>query len=301
MDVRIEHPSRPEQVEAWAQILWEVEGLRMGVEELRHNFAEDRDSIWALAHLDGEPAGTGVGRPSSVAGEHYGAVRVLPDRRRQGVGGELLRALAEHARAGGSTHIWGRIRADDEASLGFASHRGFTEVGRERDVVVDLSHSAAVAPDPPDGIALVSFAERPDLILAVFAIDGEVSPDVPTHGTHEPVSKADWMRENVEGPGAFLEACFIALEGDQVVGYTAVRRYGPDSPEAENRLTAVRRPWRGRGIATALKRAQIEVARAAGIERIFTTNDETNVAMRGVNARLGYEPLPERVVVRGPA
>jgi mycothiol synthase len=135
----------------------------------------------------------------------------------------------------------------------------------------------------------------------VFAIDGEVSPDVPTHGTHEPVSKADWMRENVEGPGAFLEACFIALEGDQVVGYTAVRRYGPDSPEAENRLTAVRRPWRGRGIATALKRAQIEVARAAGIERIFTTNDETNVAMRGVNARLGYEPLPERVVVRGPA
>ena len=75
----------------------------------------------------------------------------------------------------------------------------------------------------------------------------------------------------------------------------------PDSPEAENRLTAVRRPWRRRGIASALKRAQIEAARAAGIETIATTNDELNVGMRGVNERLGYEPEPERVVVSGPA
>jgi RimJ/RimL family protein N-acetyltransferase len=110
-----------------------------------------------------------------------------------------------------------------------------------------------------------------------------------------------WARENLEGPGALPEACVIALDGEEVVGYTALRRYGADSPEAENRLTAVRRPWRRRGIATALKRAQIEAARTAGIETISTTNDELNVGMRGVNARLGYEPEPERVVVSGPA
>ncbi len=111
----------------------------------------------------------------------------------------------------------------------------------------------------------------------------------------------DWARENLEGPGAFPEGCVIALEGDEVVGYTALRRYGADSPQAENRLTAVRRPWRRRGIASALKQAQIEAARAAGIETIATLNDELNVGMRGVNERLGYEPEPERVVVSGPA
>jgi mycothiol synthase len=301
MTIRIEHPERDDQVEAWADILWQVEGLRMGVEELRHSFEAGRDSLWALAYLDGEPAGIGVSRASSTAGEHYGAVRVLPDRRRQGVGSGLLRAVAGHTRAAGRTAIWGRILADDQASLDFAGHRGFSEVGRERDIVLDVSSAEPVAPDPPAGITLVSFAERPDLIPAVLAVDGEVSVDVPTHGTQQPMSEAEWMRENVEGPGAFLEACFVALEGDEVVGYTAIRRYGAGSPEAENRLTAVRRPWRGRGIATALKRAQIERARKAGVERIFTTNDETNVAMRGVNARLGYEPLPERVVVSGPA
>lgn len=300
MTIRIEHPERDDQVEAWADILWQVEGLRMGVEELRHSFEADRDSLWALAYLDGEPAGTGVSRASSTAGQHYGAVRVLPDRRRRGVGNELLRAVAAHTRAAGRTAIWGRILADDQESLAFAGHRGFSEVGRERDIVLDVGRADPVMHDPPAGITLVSFAERPDLIPAVLAVDREVSVDVPTHGTQQPMSEAEWMRENVEGPGAFLEACFAALEGDEVVGYTAIRRYGAGSAEAENRLTAVRRPWRGRGIATALKRAQIERAREAGVERIFTTNDETNLAMRGVNARLGYEPLPERVVVSGP-
>lgn len=115
-----------------------------------------------------------------------------------------------------------------------------------------------------------------------------------------PATHDHWRFENLEGPGAMPEACFAALDGDVVVGYAALRRRGAGAPDAENLLTAVRREWRGRGIATALKRAQIESAREAGIEKIHTTNDETNVAMRGVNARLGYEPQPEQVVVSGP-
>jgi mycothiol synthase len=299
MSIRIEHPETDAQVEAWAEILRTVEGLRMDVAELRHSFEQDRESLWALAYLDGEPAGLGVGRPSSIVGEHYAAARVLPAVRRRGVGSALLAAITEHARAADSKQLWGRIRADDAESLSFAERRGFTEVGRERDVVLDLSKAAPAAADPPPGIALVSFAARPDLIPAVFAVDNEVTVDVPAHGANEPMSYENWARENLEGPGAMPEACFIALEGDEVVGYSALRRYGAGSPEAENRLTAVRRPWRRRGIATALKRAQIEAARAAGIERISTTNDETNIGMRGVNERLGYEPQPERIVVSG--
>ena len=301
MAIHIEPPKSTEQIEAWAEVIWCVEGLRIDVDELRHSFEQDTESLWVLGYLDGEPAGTGVGRPSSLAGAHYAAVRVLPDRRGRGVGSALLAAIAEHARARGATELWGRIRADDEATLAFVERRGFREVGRERDVLLDLSKVPAAEAEPPSGITLVTFAERPDLIPAVFAVDNEVSLDVPAHAVHEPMTYEDWARENLEGPGAFPEGCVIALEGDEVVGYTALRRYGAGSPQAENRLTAVRRPWRRRGIATALKRAQIEAARAAGIETIATTNDELNVGMRGVNERLGYEPKPERVVVSGPA
>ncbi len=55
-----------------------------------------------------------------------------------------------------------------------------------------------------------------------------------------------------------------------------------------------------RGIASALKREQIVRAREVGVEQIFTTNDETNTGMRGVNARLGYRPAPTRILVSGP-
>ena len=96
------------------------------------------------------------------------------------------------------------------------------------------------------------------------------------------------------------DALIAALAGDDVVGYTGLRRRGASSPIAENMLTAVRRDWRRRGIATALKREQVARARDAGIEQIFTTNDETNAGMRGVNARLGYRPAPTHIVVTGP-
>jgi GNAT superfamily N-acetyltransferase len=301
MTIHIEPPKSTEQIEAWAEMIWCVEGLRIDVDELRHSFERDTESLWVLGYLDGEPAGTGVGRPSSLTGANYAAVRVLPDLRGRGVGSALLAEIAQHARARGAGELWGRIRAEDEATLALAERRGFREVGRERDVLLDLSKVPPVAPERPTGITLVTFAERPDLIPAVFALDNEVSLDVPSHGSQEPMAYEHWARENLEGPGAFPEACVIALEGEEVVGYTALRRYGAGSPRAENRLTAVRRPWRRRGIATALKRTQIEAARAAGIEAIATTNDELNVGMRGVNERLGYEPEPERVVVSGPA
>jgi mycothiol synthase len=300
MAIHIEPPETDEQVQAWAEILRRVQALRFDVDELRHSFEQDRASLWALAYLDGEPAGLGVGRPSSLPGSHYAAARVLPEKRRRGVGGELLAAIAAHARAADATELWGRIRNDDAESLGFAERRGFTEVGRERDVVLDLTKVAPAAAEAPPGITLVSFVERPDLIPAVFALHNEVSVDVPAHRAHEPITFERWARENIEGPGACPAACFMALAGDELVGYTAARRNGAGSPEAENLLTGVRRSWRRRGIATALKRAQIEAARDAGIERISTTNDETNVGMRGVNERLGYEPEPERIVVSGP-
>jgi len=301
MAIHIEHPTSDEQVAAWAGIMLRLDDIRIGVDSLRHGFEEDRDSLWALGYLDGVPVGVGVSRPSSRLGANYGMARVLPEHRGRGLGTALLTAISAHTHAGGRHEVWGRIFADDTQSLAFAERRGFREVGREREVVLDVAGAAQTKLEPPSGIELVSFAERPDLIPAVFEKEAELAADVPGHSPHQEMTYEHWARENVEGPGVFLEACFVALDAGEVVGYTSIRRRGADAPDAENLLTAVRRPWRGRGIATALKRAQIERARAAGVEKIYTSNDEVNTAMRGVNERLGYEPLPERVIVSGAA
>ena len=66
-------------------------------------------------------------------------------------------------------------------------------------------------------------------------------------------------------------------------------------------MTAVKRAWRGRGIAKSLKLAEITWAQANGIERLTTTNEERNAPMLRINASLGYRPAPGRVLLRGPA
>jgi mycothiol synthase len=278
-----------------------VSGQVFSVEELTYALQSDRESAWILGYLDDEPVGCGVGRPSSIRESQYSMVRVLPEHRGQGVGTALYQAVSQHARGTGKTSLWGRIREADAESLRFARRHGFEEVGREYEVVLELA-DVDTSHEPPAGVELVAIAERPDLVRAAYDVECEVSPDVPRAPgqEHEQPSFERWHADYLEGPGAMPEAVVVALVDGQAVGYAGLRRKGTTSPIAENMLTAVKRPFRGRGIATALKLAQIDRARAAGVERLFTTNDEGNVGMREVNRRLGYTPLPSEIVVSGP-
>ena len=65
-------------------------------------------------------------------------------------------------------------------------------------------------------------------------------------------------------------------------------------------MTGVKRAWRGRGVAGALKRAQIAWAKEQGYERLSTTNELRNEPIRRLNERLGYREAPGHIVVRGP-
>jgi predicted GNAT family acetyltransferase len=65
-------------------------------------------------------------------------------------------------------------------------------------------------------------------------------------------------------------------------------------------MTGVARRARGRGIAKALKYAQIVAARQAGVRYLRTQNDLANAAMRCVNEHFGYERLFEWVHLSGP-
>jgi len=301
MSIRLESPSTSSQYEVWATIILRVSGQEFTVEELTHALQSDRASAWILAYLDDEPVGCGVGRPSSIQGTQYAMARVLQEHRGRGVGTALYRGLSEHARAAGKTSLWGRICEDDTESLRFANRLGFEEVARDYEVVLELA-DVDTSREPPTGVEIVSIAERPDLARAAYDLDCEISPDVPRPPgeAHEQAPFERWHTGYLEGPGALPEALVVALVDGEPVGYAGMRRRGTTSPVGENLLTAVKAAYRGRGIATALKLAQIERARAAGVQQIYTTNDQDNVGMREVNKRLGYKPLPVEIVVSGP-
>jgi GNAT superfamily N-acetyltransferase len=96
---------------------------------------------------------------------------------------------------------------------------------------------------------------------------------------------------------ALRDCCFAALADGRVVGYATLHDAGRGV--GLHAMTGVRRPWRGRGVAGALKSAQIAAARAAGLRELRTTTALANASMLHVNERLGYQRGVAWVHLRG--
>ena len=81
---------------------------------------------------------------------------------------------------------------------------------------------------------------------------------------------------------------FLALHDGEVVGCAGLGLDADNPTRAENALTAVRRDWRGRGIAVHLKQRTLAWAAEHGIAEVYTWTQDGNAAMRALNTRLGY-------------
>jgi GNAT superfamily N-acetyltransferase len=258
-----------------------------------------------LAWLDGEPVGSGgVGRIYVYAEDYpalWGSIAVLPDHRRKGVGGALLAVLAEAARAAGKPTLVGRTTSDRTESMAFLEHRGFVEHERMKAVRLDLETIEIPTIDPPAGVEITSLAARPDLIEGVYAVALEALPDIPGEGPMVPGSLAEFRVRDVDRDVVPAGGFAVGLDATTgtVVGYANLMLVPGNPTIAWHGMTAVARAWRGRGVASAMKRATIAWAAANGIEALETANDTDNVPMRAVNRALGYQPLPDEIYYRG--
>ena len=89
-------------------------------------------------------------------------------------------------------------------------------------------------------------------------------------------------------------------ETGEVAGWASLMFVPGSTTMAWHDMTAVGRRWRGRGVATVLKRATIAWAIEHGLEVLETGNDVDNGPMRAVNAKLGYRPIPDQLTLHGP-
>jgi GNAT superfamily N-acetyltransferase len=230
----------------------------------------------------------------------YAMVVVRALQRRTGIGTALYAALSREAARHGTAVFDSYVKEGDDWSLGWATRRGFEETGRESRLELDLSGIEAPVLDPPDGIRIVSWAEFPDLVRGMYEVAQEAYPDVPGNENDLMESFDDWLAHDLGGHGDKPEATFVALAGDEVVGYAKFSLTDAQPKVAFHDITGVKRAWRGRGIAAALKRAEIAWAKWNGYERLSTMNEERNEPIRRLNERYGYETVPGRIFVRGP-
>jgi mycothiol synthase len=266
------------------------------VENLRHHRDTSPGLTYLVARLDGEPAGCGFAEPTPAS--HAAAdISVVPELRARGIGSALLSATSAYAQKLGKELLQGHVHESDTSSRRWLDRRGFRAVGGEKAVALELA-AATPAVTPPAGVVIVPRAGRPDLLDGMYAVAREADEDIP--GSTGVRSFDDWRALEIDRPTRSAELCFVALAGDEVIGYAALDVFGEDG---EHSLTAVKRAWRRRGVATALKHAQIAAAKRAGFRRLFTGSEERNLPMRRLNEKLGYRPEPSLsvVVVRGPA
>jgi GNAT superfamily N-acetyltransferase len=215
-------------------------------------------------------------------------VRVLPERRRAGIGTALVEAAASGARELGYESAWGCVRAGDEDSLKFVSRRGFAEVGRDVELTRRLSPGQEAI---PAGIVELGDEHR----VGAYAVSVAAVPDMPTAGAAEARSFESWVEHELAG----AIAAFVALERGTVVGYATLEPTG-DPKRLEHGFTGVLPEHRRRGYATALGRAQIAWAAERSYEELVTTTGVTNEALRRQKAKLGYVERDGPILVRGP-
>jgi mycothiol synthase len=248
--------------------------------------------LMLLAEREGKVVGHGLSDQSNETGRAGITPRVRPEARRQGVGTALLLALAEHAVAQG----YGRAgcNVDDAGSVVFAEKFGFVEEGRQVEQVRRIG--AEPWPSPPSGYEVVSVAERPELWpLAYHQVALVTFPDMDVPSLLN-VSEQAWETEWMTDP----EAMFVAVAGDEVIGVAGLLP-DPDKPErAEVAYTGVRREWRGKSVASTLKRTSMAWAAEHGITEIYTWTQQGNANMRRLNEHLGFTYGITSVNVRSP-
>jgi GNAT superfamily N-acetyltransferase len=225
---------------------------------------------------------------------------VPPRNRGRGAGTALYAAISDWARERSLATLEAIVADNDPDSLAFAERRGFVEERREKGVALDLTAIEPPPVEPPPGVEIVTWAERPELARGMFEVSVEASPDVPGYEDEEHQPFEAWLEHDMQGPGDRPEATFVAVAGDEVAGYAKFSLSSTSTTSAHHDLTAVKRAWRGRGVGRALKAAQIGWAKANGYEQLRTQNDERNEPIRRLNAEFGYAPAIGRIYLRGP-
>ena len=279
--------------EAWARIKTAVVPSEpTTVAEVR-KYDGEPGRLLLLADLDGETVACGVAGRSSFGGRAFMAVRVLPEFRRRGVGHALVAALAEHARASGFDGVNAFVDAREPEAAAFARSFGLEEIDYQLEQVRVLGDEPL--PRVPDGLTLVSLdGRRDELLHAAWPLAQEGYADMPTPQPME-VKLEEWLRDEA----TLADGSFVAMEGNEIVGYAGLRERAEEGV-AEHGFTVVRRDRRGRGIARALKQAEIHWASRNGIRELVTWTQRGNEAMQATNRSLGYVDRERVLTFQGP-
>lgn len=222
---------------------------------------------------------------------------VHPEQRGKGVGTALYQQLEQSLASYQPISYSIQVEETETHAIASLQRRGFVELKRDwqqRLCVQDMDRGwlERIQPVPP--LRFTTFAEfdndeaRRRQYCEFYNL---VRLDVPRAEPPTPWGYDEFKKHVFDAPDYAAETLFLAMHGDAFIAMTQCF-VSESSNDLYTGLTAVKREYRGRGIAQQLKLRAIQYALEQGIDHIYTDNDSKNVEMLAINAKLGFERLP---------
>jgi mycothiol synthase len=230
-----------------------------------------RDRVVAYGNLD--TAGDSLGNQLAELVVH-------PEFRNQGIGGEMLRALADRAQP---LRVWSHH--NDPAAARLAEKYGFEPVRELRRMGMDFGSDGFPEPRLPDGVRLRAFVPGQDeeAVVAVNARAFSWHPEQGSLTVQEVLEKEqrDWF-----DPAGF----FLAVDADdKLLGFHWTKVH-PDST-GEVYVVGVDPDAQGGGLGKALTLAGLRHLRGLGLPRVILYVESDNAPAIAVYTKLGFELL----------
>lgn len=229
-------------------------------------------------------------------------VEVLAEHRRTGLGSALWESMLRSLEVFEPRKLVSSAREDYTTGRRFLERRGFQETMREWE-----NHLAVATYDPTrfsghierveaSGIRLLSLAELerddPECFDKLYETADTISADVPSPDEHTSTDKTVWIERQRTDPNRMPEGYIVAVDGDRYVGLSTLWASKGEPLDVYTGLTGVRREYRRRGIALAMKLKALEFAKRNELRTVKTWNATSNDGMLAINESLGFVKQP---------
>lgn len=222
---------------------------------------------------DGNVSGyVGLWSPEAQPGRVFALVRALP--RERAAYARLLDWAEGRVRDGaagvGPRRLQAAADEGDEALQEELRARGFELTRHFFEMEIDLADEPP-APDWPSGLAVRTF--RPEDARAVYDADLEAFED---HWDPLDVTFDEWRSYFLEASDFDPELWFLVDDGDELAGFSLCSKRAGET-EGHLHVLGVRRPWRKRGLGTALLLHSFRELRNRGCETTRLNVDADNL------------------------
>lgn len=256
-----------------------------------------------IAQIDDKVIGHGFytqWEGSYQPGKFFIYILIHPDYQGSGYGSKFYQYVLKELEKYEPSKIVCHARKDKERAIRFIKDRDFKETMRMWEAELEVNefdfdeYAGLKEKLNEEGIILTSLDKlemNENNKKKLYELNEYIMEDVPMPDEYTRTEYERFIKKTFDHPEFFPEGYIIATKDDSFIGLS--RHWLKEEENALfTGLTGVRRDYRGKGIATAMKVEAVKIAKENNIEKIKTMNETGNEDIIHINKKMGFKIKP---------